>query len=210
MFQRKTDGTVNLLFESISRSKLSFLPSVVTLTESNYKEFDVMLAARIVYEIIVLCLNFIGLTGGFPDQAVAEVMKIISASIVSLDRVTADIKKMVKHAKEGNRNAVAGDIVAIFIDIFAIVGSPIIRVIKILIQNLSWFSIIIIVCQALCFIAVTFLSGGIAIMAKVLSWILHAVFFFNKLIQKSEFDAITFPGTSTESTDSYLPGCSVN
>jgi hypothetical protein len=85
------------------------------------------------------------------------------------------------------------DITTILTDMFAVLAGPVIRVFKILAQSLSWLSIIIIVCHALCFIVINTLSGGEAIVAKIISWLLHAAYFINKLIPKNEYYAITFP-----------------
>jgi hypothetical protein len=165
----------------------------VKLDETNYAEYDKLLIARIIVEIIILALKFIGATMPFPDKVIGEAVKYISDSFVAADRVIADVKKLIADAKTHDYRLIAMDIVTILIDMFAVLAGPVIRVFKILVQSLSWFSIIIIVCQALCFIVITTLSGGAAIFAKLLSWVLHATFFFNKLIQKNEYDAITFP-----------------
>ncbi|XP_060605391.1 uncharacterized protein LOC132757909 [Ruditapes philippinarum] len=191
--QREKDGSINLLFESITGSKLPFLPSLVKLDETNYAEYDKLLVARIIVEVLMLALKFVGVTVKFSDKVIGEAIKYISDSFVAADRVIADVKKLIADAETRDVFLVAMDIVTILIDMFAVLAGPVIRVFKILVQSLSWFSIIIIVCQALCFIVITTLSGGAAIIAKVISWLLHSAFFINKLIQKNEYDAITFP-----------------
>ncbi|XP_053392823.1 uncharacterized protein LOC128555203 [Mercenaria mercenaria] len=185
--QRQADGSVNLLFESVTGTPLSFVPSIVKLDDKNSTETRVLLYARIVYEIVAMVLNLVGITVTPSSEATKEAIKFITRTLTAYDRIYQDLDKMIAAADEGDMYKVARCIVACLIDLFTIVGTPILALVRIFVQDMSWINIIICVCQALCFLALLFLTGGAAVLVKVISWVLRAAFFINKLTQMNDF-----------------------
>lgn len=188
--RRQADGTVELLFESLKGTPLSFLPSVVKVDKSNWEENDVILAARIILEIVVMLLNLVGIVATPSEQATAQAMSYISKILNSQSSVLGDVKKLVEAAQKQNFYEMAKLLVARLIDLFAVVGTPVINIVKFLLEDYTWTDMIITVSQCLCFLTTVFFSGGAAVVAKVVSWLLGATAFMRKLKLFKEYENI--------------------
>ncbi|XP_045187877.2 uncharacterized protein LOC123545621 [Mercenaria mercenaria] len=185
--QHETDGSVNLRFASLSGTPLSFVSSVVKLDSNTYEQNRYVLAARIIFEVVMLLLNLIVLAVKPSSKAVAEAMEKITTILSFADNFIDDVDKMVDAARRDDNEGVALAIIACLVDLYKIVGSQLFSLFKIFLMDMSWLDIIIAIAQAACYIATIVLSAGAAAVAKVISLFLDATDFLRKLLQMEEF-----------------------
>ncbi|XP_053392827.1 uncharacterized protein LOC128555205 [Mercenaria mercenaria] len=187
--QKQTDGTISLLFASLEGTPLKFVPSVVQIDASNYKKYRSILVARIILEAVVLVLNFIGLKVPPSQKVLAEAIDVITTIMSAHSELLGDVDDMIKAEAAKDYPAIGRAIVRCLINLISFVTSPILGLVKIIIQDMSWWDIIITIVQVACFIITIIATGGAALVAKIISMILDAAAFLKKLVEVKEFDA---------------------
>lgn len=166
---------------------LSFIPSVVKVTDSNYEGIDVILAARIILEIVVMLINVVGFVVTPSERATEAGMKYICLILSSQSNVLADVEKMVEAVRNGNVAAIAKAFCACLLDLFVPVGTPVLHIGTLILEDASWTDMIITIGRLLCSLATTTLTGGAAALARLVSFMLYGTSFYRKITLLSEY-----------------------
>lgn len=140
-----------------------------------------------------MLINVVGFVVTPSDQTIAASMKFITTFLSSQSNLLADVEKVVEAARRKDAGAIAKAVLACLLDLFVPVGTPVLHIGVLILEDASWTDMIITIARLLCSLATTTLTGGAAAFANLISFLLYGTSFYRKITLLSEYRDIGKP-----------------
>lgn len=166
-------------YSTLDRSEIKSLQDASLEDSTTVSSTRVIFIVRIIIETVILLLNFVGFSVTLSwenlEEALQVCVKIFKGSHVLLKVV----EKMVESFRNRDLKGVSRSIIELLRELFTIKALS--KIIKAIWKSLSWFDVIVAIVKSVCYLATVFLTGMVATIARIVSWIIEAAEFLLKL-----------------------------
>ncbi|CAC5413453.1 unnamed protein product [Mytilus coruscus] len=177
----------------IKRNGKEMYPAIALGSSGNIMQASDLQTASIVVEAIILVLEIIGIEIPDDEEEVKKVINIVIEELGNDNTLLQDVEQIRKD--QDDFPAMAKDIFVLVVDCFE--DGIFWKIVKALLSDMPWYDWILTSAQIAAFIAMLVATGGLADIALLVTKLVNAAFFLEKLVNLGTFSRMKMSLTTS-------------